>query len=57
VSESSTEDLLDKLQDYQHSCHELPLSSSVEDSSEFVDSFAEGLLAEVFVGSTMKLPC
>lgn len=56
MSESSTEDLLDKLQDYQHSYHELPLSSSVVDSSEFVDSFAEGLLADVFVGSTMKLP-
>lgn len=55
MSESSTEDLLD-LQDYQHSYHELPLSSSVADSSEFVDSFAEGLLADVFVGSTMKLP-
>lgn len=56
MSESSAEDLLDKLQDYQYSCHELPPSSSAEGLLEFVDSFAEGLLAEVFVGSRVELP-
>lgn len=49
-------DSLDKLQDYQHLWHELPLSSSVVDSLEFVDSFAEGLSAAVFVGSMVELP-
>lgn len=49
-------DLLDKLQDCQHSEHELPLSSSVEGSLEFVDSFAEGWLAAEFVGSVVELP-
>lgn len=56
MSESSTEDLLDKLRDYQYSYHELPPSSSAEGSLEFVDSFAEGLLAEMFVGSRVELP-
>ena len=48
-------DWLDKLQDYQHSWHELHLSSFV-DSSEFVDSFAEGWLAAAFVGSMVVRP-
>lgn len=48
-------DWLDKLQDYQHSWHELHLSSFA-DSLEFVDSFAEGLLAAEFVGSMVELP-
>lgn len=48
-------DWLDKLQDYQHSWHELHLSSFV-DSSEFVDSFAEGWLAAALVGSLVECP-